>query len=284
MSDVVRQLAGRFLRGFGIADRPVRECVERIGQPYNHDEAPLRVVEATSDVAIALKYLSTLSWPASRHIAFAVGENTAFINNSRNGSDYSDHVVWLARYLNSRFARIVNQDGYTWTNGVDREVMRYSAVVFDLRNPTENRCVASAAQTTAADGISENLGHVFQLNAISHTTRRESETDSQQRNSTNWRRRLNIPTVGPDELLSAERFYLIHSRYPASNACTVSEADDPAYGYYIRGLTWVPRIETHASSIIADFERCLRLNSSYESKVRDSLNRAYKIINSQSDA
>lgn len=284
MSDVVRQLAGRFLRGFGIADRPIRECVERIGQPYKHDEAPLRVFGATSDVAIALEYLSTLSWPASRHIAFAVGENTAFINNSRNGSDYADHIVWLARYLNSRFARIVNQDGYTWTNGVDREVMRYAAVVFDLRAPN-GESVRSVNCTN--DGGRWHFGESgprlpAERDFPYDAPRKRDRFTAKELNK--LAKALDIPTVGPDELLSAERFYLIHSRYPASNTCTVSEADDPAYGYYSRGLTWVPRIETHASSIIADFERCLQLNSSYESKVRDLLNRAYKIINSQSDA
>jgi hypothetical protein len=284
MNDVVRQLAGRFLRGFGIADRPVSECVERIGQPYNDDEAPLRVVEATSDVAIALEYLSALSWPASRHVAFAVGENTAFINNSRNGSDYADHVVWLARYLNARFARVVHQDGYVWTNGVDREVMRYAAVIFDLRAPNGESVRSVSCMN---DGGRWHFGESGPRLPVEGGFPYDAPRKRDRFTATELAKlakALRIPTVGQEDLLSAERFYLIHSRYSASNACTVSEADDPAYGYYIRGLTWVPWIETHASSVIADFERCLRLNPYYESKVRDSLDRAYDIVNSQSDA
>ncbi len=284
MSENLNHLADRFLRGYGIADRPVNACLGKIGEPYRGDEAPLRVVDATSDVAIALKYLSTLSWPASRHVAFAVGEKTAFINNSRNGSDYADHVVWFARYLDARFVRIVNQDGCVWTNGVDRVVMRYAATIFELVAPN-GESVRSV--NCINDGGRWHFGESGERLPVEEGFPYEAPRIRDRFTVTELAKlaeAFRIPTVGTDDLFGAPRYYLVHSRHSASNTCTIAEADDPAYGYYIRGLTWVPRIETHASSVVSDFERCLKLNPNYESKVRDALDRAHAILNSQADA
>jgi hypothetical protein len=52
---------------------------------------------------------------------------------------------------------------------------------------------------------------------------------------------------------------------------TVAENDDPAHRYYERGLGWLPNMATHATSVIADFERCLRINPAYEPLVRAAL-------------
>jgi len=43
--------------------------------------------------------------------------------------------------------------------------------------------------------------------------------------------------------------------------------DDRAYGYYQRGLGWLPHIQTHATSVIHDFERAIQINPAYEPKV-----------------
>ena len=103
-------LAMRFVRGYGIADCPVAVAAQRAEQPYGDRGPPLRFVCTTTDHRAALDFLCKLTFYTSRHVAIALGQNhTALINNRSNGSDYAD-FRWLARHLNSRFARIVNQD------------------------------------------------------------------------------------------------------------------------------------------------------------------------------
>jgi hypothetical protein len=63
-----------------------------------------------------------------------------------------------------------------------------------------------------------------------------------------------------------------------AKACSIAEADDPACGYYLRGLGWVNRVGSHAESVIADFERCVRLNPDYADKVRGYLLEAYRAV------
>jgi hypothetical protein len=87
-----------------------------------------------------------------------------------------------------------------------------------------------------------------------------------------------LPVVTSDTFLSASEYSLFDIPGFRAETCTIAEADDPAYGYYRRGLTWVPHMATHASSVIADFERCIRLNPDYEPKVREALDEAYAIV------
>jgi hypothetical protein len=88
-----------------------------------------------------------------------------------------------------------------------------------------------------------------------------------------------LPTVAPRDLLSAGEYLLATSAGAEQAAtCTLDEADDPAYGYYVRGLNWCRHMTTHAKSAIADLERCLRLNPTYAPKVGAHLERAYRQI------
>jgi hypothetical protein len=94
-------------------------------------------------------------------------------------------------------------------------------------------------------------------------------------------RAYGLPVVTEDVFMAAGRYHLYERPHEPENTCTLDEADDPAYLYYLRGLTWVPHMDTHASSVIADFERCIRINPEYEPKVREALDKAYRIVQSQ---
>jgi hypothetical protein len=87
-----------------------------------------------------------------------------------------------------------------------------------------------------------------------------------------------LQPVTSDSFIAAGHYFLFDTPGTKAKTCTIAEADDPAYGYYLRGLGWVPHIKTHASSVIADFERCIRINPEYEPKVRTALKKAYTIV------
>lgn len=276
-SEFVR-LATRFTRGYGIADCPVTVLSERIGQPFLGQAAPLQCVGRTSDFSAVIQFLSVLSWPASRHVAFAAGsQTTALINNSRNGSDYANQTVWLARYLNCRFARILDQDDEIWENGTDRITMRYAATIFEL-------CSAAGELIRSVccinDGgrwkLSEAGLRLAVENSFPWSARRIRD-----RFTTAELVRLadacGISVIEPENFLNAGNYLLMESPHPPANSCSLADADDPAYLFFLRGMSWVPRMETHASSIIADLERCLALNPAWESRVRDVLERARRV-------
>lgn len=125
-----RLLAARFLEGIGVAELSLAVAGERIRARFA-DRFRLR---ESRDPREALDYLSTLTFPATRHVAFPTPSGVALVNNSRNGSDYADHVVLLPRQLGCRFVRVVNTRPRVWSRGGQREVMRYEARIFDLRD------------------------------------------------------------------------------------------------------------------------------------------------------
>lgn len=102
-------------------------------------------------------------------------------------------------------------------------------------------------------------------------------------------RAYGFPRLDAEEFLSAREYSLFQeshtnqdwARSIQGRACTLEQRDDPAHGYYERGLGWVAHIETHAASVVADFERAVRLNPSYEPLVRSHLALARKKLAAQ---
>jgi len=98
-------------------------------------------------------------------------------------------------------------------------------------------------------------------------------------------RSLGVEPLVVETFVTAPQFTLLDERItdPArrreveSAACSLEEADDPAFGCFQRGMTWVPHMRTHASSVIADFERAVEINHAYEPRVRSCLVEARRI-------
>jgi hypothetical protein len=61
-------------------------------------------------------------------------------------------------------------------------------------------------------------------------------------------------------------------------ACSLDEADNPGFGDFQRGMTWVPHMRTHAASVIADFDRAVEIDPTYEPRVREYLREARGIM------
>ena len=275
-------LTSRFLEGYGIAESPVDRCTTLLESQNRGRDAPLRRVSTTTDPSRALDYLSLLSWPASRHVVFAANASwSTFINNRRNGSDYADERIRLALHLDTRFARIVSHPVRVWSRGSEHETLQHAATIFDLcdRNGESIRSVAC---------MNDGGRWVFVENGARHAIESSFPYDARSKRKRFTSEELHqlmlahgLPIVTEDVFLAAACYHLYETPHPPQNTCTLAEEDDPAYGYYCRGLGWVRHMDTHASSVIADFERCIEINPNYETKVREYLDRAYHIVQEQ---
>ncbi len=265
-------LASRFLEGLGLADISLSSASAKL-PAFRKGEQSLRRVAETSDCREALNYLSRLTFPATRHVAFAAGPSTtAFVNNCRNGSDYADYVYHLPRHLACRFARFVCTRPRIWTNGTDREVMSYEARIFDLHDSAGESIRTVTCMDDGGRWVFETRGEALPVEStFPYTARRESDRFTAE-HLHELARQCGFSV--PDEAAFRDAGYFVLYDVEGVQpfvSCTVEEADDPAYGYYLRGLGWVGHMKTHASSVIHDFERCTRLNPKYEPRVRQYL-------------
>ena len=275
MSTSEKSLASRFLRGHGIAEAPLAHCSGLLPSCPR----PFVFVRSTESPSDAISFLSTLTFPASRHVVFPANERTtAFINNSRNGSDYADYSFHMPSHLGSSFVRVVSAISRIWSNGIDREVLEYEARIFELYN-RQGHLLRSVHCMN--DG-----GHwCFGVRGTPHPIESSFPYDSRRKRDrfsvhhlAQLTRAYGFPVVSETVFLVAGNYLLYHSPSTVADktSCSIAEADDPAYGYFTRGLSWVSHMETHATSVIADFERCVRLNPSYKEKVESYLQEAYR--------
>ena len=227
----------------------------------------------TADANAALTFLSTLTWPASRHVVFAAGDKlTALVNNCRNGSDYADDVLRLPRHLGCRFARVVNCPERVWRRGKLRVVQRYGARIFDLHD-------AQGEPIRSIACVHDGGRWVYHSSGTPHPQEATCE-DGQLRPSARFPSEQLVAVAAafgfapptPDRFHQSRRFLMFIQDFPRPlPTCTIAEADDPAYGYFLRGMGHVRFMDTHAASIVADFERCIEINPAYEPLVREHL-------------
>jgi len=93
---------------------------------------------------------------------------------------------------------------------------------------------------------------------------------------------LGARRVEADDLPSAGRYALIavgaDGRGGRSSvgdvAVTRAEAEDPAYGYFMRGMGYLAHVRTHASSVVMDMTKAMLLNPSYGPRSAKPLRKA----------
>lgn len=279
MSDVQTDasLAARFTSGVGLVDISPSELQSRLSN-WQGPWRPWSLESVTNNCREAIEFLSELSHPVTRHVVFAGRRGAALVNNGRDGSDYAGGSV-LSKVWQCRFARIVNHRSRVWTNGVQRIRRGYHARIFELwgRKGEHIRSV-----TCADDGgrwVFETFGdpHPIETN-FPYDARKKSSRFSEQ-NLFDLSAAYGLPVPTSTDFLGAGHYLLYgesHS-YPAVS-CTIEEADDPAYGYYMRGMGFAKHMKTHASSVIIDLEKCIAINPAYAPRVEPVLVEARRIM------
>lgn len=276
MSQILHQLAARFLQGVGLADADLDVAADRMSSYLSGCAAAFHFVNETNSPREALGFLSTLTFPETRHVLFAAQDCAALVHNSRNGSDYADYLVHAARHLHHRFARVVNSKRRIWTNGRERRTIRYEARIFELYD-------AVGAQIRSVCCMNDGGRWTFHAQGEPHAIEADFPYDAARKSArfTEDHLRelagafgLSIPDA--DQFLAAGRYVLFSQHRGAYiETCTIDEADDPAYWQYICGMQWMKHLESHAASAIASFEKCIELNPAYEPRVRKFLTEAY---------
>lgn len=273
------------LSGYGLIDAPFDRVVETFASDRRGDQTETRVVEVTPDVTRALAHLDRRTVPATRLVVVRHGPWTAVLTNARNGSDFNDHQHWAANALGVRTIRVVDSEARWWRRGQRRERLGYEARIFELRAP-DGSLVRSI--TCADDGgrwVFETNGEPLPAEAAFEYNAPRTKDRLTRANLHDLLRSLGTEPLVAETFVTAPQLALLEERItnPAwrrqveSAACSLEEADDPAFGYFQRGMTWVPHMRTHASSVIADFERAVEINPAYEPRVRSYLLEARRI-------
>jgi hypothetical protein len=276
MSDTdTEQITTRFLEGIGLAECSLFDSARKMSSFRCGLASHFVGVRKVENCDEALRFLSKLTFPATRHVLFAANERiTAFINNSRNGSDYGDYIYHIPRHLNCRFVRFVQSEQRVWTNGTQREIMRYGARIFQL-DDSKGQTIRSV--TCANDGgrwvfESHGIEHPIESTFPYAVKRKKDRFTVSHLHQLTQAFGFTVPDA--KRFQEAGEYHLFHEQYEHDAkiiVCTIEEADDPAYGYFLRGMGYVNHMKTHATSVIADFEKCVQFNPEYEPKVREYL-------------
>lgn len=270
------ELASRFLQGVGLAECSLANAEQRLPAYGRGAARRLRLTGSTADANQALLFLSTLTWPATRHVLFDAGDKiTAFVNNSRNGSDYADDVVCLPQHLGCRFARVVNCPQRIWRRGKLRVVQQYGARIFQLHDARGETIRSIACVNDGGRWVYHSAGTPHPMEAMFEDgdLRPSARFPSEQLAAIAAAFGFALPT--PNRFCQAPRFLMFIQDFARPlSTCTIAEADDPAYMFFLRGMGYVSHIATHAASVVADFERCIEINPEYEPRVREYLSEA----------
>lgn len=273
------------LHGYGLVEATLEATTEGFGSHARADQSQMHLVTVTSSASSALEYLGIRTQPATRLVVVDLGPWTAILTNHLNGSDFADHQFWAGRSLRVRTIRVVDSEARWWKRDGLRERLGYEARVFQLHGPEDAVIRSIACADDGGRWIFEIEGEPLPIEA-------SFEYDALRKKDRFTRQNLRdvLTAVGPGPLtertfLEAPRFALLAERIADADwrkrvgaaACSLEEADDPAHGYFVRGMSYVPHIATHATSVIADFERAIRINPAYEPRIRGYLRDAHRI-------
>ncbi len=256
--------ANRFTQGLGLLDASLAQMEKHIAA-QRATPRPWQRHSVTSRTDDALEFLSTLTFPASRHVAFATRQNkVALINNARNGSDYADYTLLLPHRCQCKFARILNCSARVWVIGPHREVLQYEARVFELYDAAGKLIRAVSCMDDGGRWRFTTTGtpHPIEAN-FPYDARRKTDRFSEE-NLHKLAEAHGLPIPDANDFMNAGQYLLYtedHGR-PLSSI-TLEEADDPAHAYYLRAVDYAKHMDTHADSVIHDLEKCLALNPSY---------------------
>jgi len=173
----------------------------------------------------------------------------------------------------------------TVANGY-RERMRWEAHIVEIRGPSTCRSIACA--NDGGRWIFETSGDPLPIEStFPYEARRKADrfgTDQLAAVLTY----LGVRPVSSTDILSADRFLMFESRQrdPAVQQrlqrwdCSPEEADDPAFGYWMRASAWIDHLDTHATSAVSDLTRAVALNPNYADRARPHRERAGRILGS----
>ena len=278
------------LSGYGLVEAPFDRVVERLGTGRRAATAEFDIVDGVADRTSALEYLDHRTVPATRLVVVEHGAWTAVLTNHRNGSDFADHQHLATERLGVRTIRVDDAGARWWTRGRQRERLAYEGRIFEFRGPGGESIRSIACVDDGGRWTFETAGDALPVEASFRYDAPRKKDRLSRADLHVLLRSVGAEPLTEEAILAAPRFALLAERLldptwsarVEAESCSLAEAEDPALGYYRRGMTWVPHMATHATSVIADFERAIAIDPAYEPRVRDHLREARRIVEGSS--
>lgn len=276
----------RVISGYGLVEAPFERVLARFGSYRRADQSATRLLETTGEVSKALHYLDTRTVPVTRLVVVEHGAWTAILTNHTTGSEFHDHQFWAAKMLSVRTVRVVDSEARWWRRGPRRERLGYEARIFELHGPDDAMIRSIACANDGGRWVFETFGEPLPVEATFDYEALRKKDRFTRSNLGALLAAIGTEPLTDSALLGARRFGLLSEEITNATwrarvqeeARSLEEADDPAFGYYRRGLNWVPHMRTHATSVIADFERAVEIDPNYEPRVRIFLQEAHRIV------
>ena len=272
--------ARRLSSGYGLIELPFTDLAERLAA-FEPPGSQLWSLSQCGNAPAMLRQLIPLSHPARRYVVVPMGPLwCAVVDNERDGPDFADLQGWLERWNDVLTIRVVDHPGATVVANGYRERTAWSARILDVRGPGMRRSIACA--NDGGRWVFETSGEPLPIEAsFPYEARRKADRFG----SDELRavlEHLGTRQLTSQDLLSADQALImqISHRDPLVEKrmeqfyCTPEEADDPAFGYWLRATTWIKHIETQAESAVMDLTRAVALNPTYAKRARPHLKRA----------
>ena len=230
----------------------------------------------------AESFLRMLTHPPTRFAVIGSGSASFVVGNGRSGADPADLLRVLARTTSARCARVVDAPARVWTDGVERETLSYAARILEYygRSGSLERSVACADDGGRWRYSESGTPHAIEREF--NTTARRTRDRFTSANLHSLVTAFALPVLTRAQLARSGQVALVRAHLSPSSwaaeveqqACTIEEANAPAFGYLQRGLGWVAHGPSHAASVLADLERAVRLNPAFESAAKPHLEAA----------
>ncbi|SRR5258706_552765 len=279
--------ASRWLEGYGLANASLALCVNALTcvPAENGNRLPggcdnYTVIRFETNAEQALDFLNPFMPPVVGHVLVELtSEWTLCLNNSLPNLSFAHDGPSLAQRTGSRVFRVVDSPSRIWRNGKLKRVICWEARIFTEYAPdgrVEKTILAmndgGKWKWFVTPGLRYPIEEKFDYEATKIKARFTSD------NLRALLESLAAPVPTAELLMAAGKFALLQSPGEPDRMVTREELDDPAYGYYHRGLSLLPHIRTHAESVIHDLETAVEINPQYESKAREHIEAAKQVL------
>ena len=278
--------ASRLLEGYGLANASLAFCTNALTQVP--DENAYRLpggferydwIGFDYDPERALRFLGELTPPVTKHVLMELRPDwTLCFNNDLPNSSFANDAPSLAQRTRARVFRVVDSLSRVWRRGALKEVMSYEARIFEAYGPTGSQEKAILAMDDGGKWKWFNDGTHYPVEDKFNYNAKKVKDRFTRSNLRCLIESFGVPVPDAEMLAVSRNFALLKSPGEPQETFTREELDDPAFDYYRRGLGYVRHIDTHASSVISDFEQAILINPAYEPKVRDYLQQARRIM------
>jgi hypothetical protein len=276
--------ATRFLEAHGLVNTTIGRCVDALtsrptqaGYLLPGGFETYDIVCPVIDPEQAIRFLNEFTPPVVRHVLWEAGSSwTLCLNNSQFG--FSDDGPSLAQRTCARAYRVVDTPGRVWKRADIKVVTNYEARIFTEYGADGGTVKSISAMNDGGRWDWSTNGPRYPIEGTFNYSARRMKDRFTSANLRSLLRSLGAPVVTSADLMVWTKCILLKSPGTPQKTVTLEELDDPAYGFYQRGLGWVPHIQTHASSVIYDLERAVLINPAYEPKVRTYIDAAKRIL------